>query len=71
MILLLGLVFFGPQLFQAVIEWHVVGDRVGAYTFPISLPGRFNTTLQTAGIAASMERALTLRSYWLIDLKPW
>lgn len=70
-ILLLGLVAFGPQLLEAVTEWDVVGDRVGTYTSPISLPGWLNTTLLIAGTAASLERALTLRSHWLIDLKPW
>ena len=70
-ILLIGLVLFGPQLLQAVTEWHVVGDRVGTYTSPISLPGWLNATLLIAGTAASLERALTLRSHWLIDLKPW
>ncbi|MGC5617662.1 hypothetical protein [Georgenia sp. Z1491] len=70
-ILLIGLVLFGPQLLEAVTQWDVVGDRVGTYTSPISLPAWLNTTLLIAGTAASLERALTLRSHWLIDLKPW
>ncbi|WP_256840440.1 hypothetical protein [Ornithinimicrobium faecis] len=70
-ILLLGLVLFGPQLLEALTQWEVVGDRFGTYTSPISLPGWANTSLLVAGTAASLERALTLRSHWLIDLKPW
>lgn len=70
-ILLVGLVLFAPQLLQAVTEWDVVGDRFGTYTSPITPPGWLNLTLLIAGTLASLERALTLRSHWLIDLKPW
>lgn len=69
-ILLVGLVLFAPQLLEAVNQWDVVGDRFGTYTSPISLPGWLSTSLLIAGVAASLERALTLRSHWLIDLKP-
>ena len=62
---------FPPQLLQAVTEWHVIADRFGTYSSPIVLPGWLNTTLLIAGLAASLERALMLRSHWLIDLKPW
>lgn len=70
-ILLAGLVLFGPQLLQALTEWDVIGDRFGFYESPISLPGWLNVSLLLAGLAASLERALTMRSHWLIDLKPW
>lgn len=70
-ILLVGLVLFVPQLLELVTQWDIVAERVGTFTSPISLPGWLNTTLLVAGIAASLERALTLRNHWLIDLDTW
>lgn len=70
-ILLVGLVLFVPQLLELVTQWDMVAERVGTFTSPISLPAWLNTTLVVAGIAASMERALTLRSHWLIDMDTW
>lgn len=70
-ILLIGVVLFPPQLLEAVTEWHVIADRFGTYSSPIVLPGWLTTTLLIAGLAAALERALMLRSHWLIDLKPW
>lgn len=70
-ILLVGLVFFVPQLLELVTRWDVVADRVGTFTSPVSLPAELNTALFIAGIVASLERALTLRSHWLIDLETW
>ena len=70
-ILLVGLVLFVPQLLELVTQWDIVAERVGTFTSPISLPAWLNTTLFVAGIAASLERALSLRNHWLIDLDTW
>lgn len=70
-ILLIGLVLFVPQLLELVTQWDFVAERVGTFTSPISLPTWLNTTLFVAGIAASLERALTLRNHWLIDVDTW
>ena len=66
-----GLVLFVPQLLELVTQWDFVAERVGTFTSPISLPTWLNTTLFVAGIAASLERALTLRNHWLIDVDTW
>lgn len=70
-ILLVGLVLFVPQLLEAVSQWDVVAERFGTFTSPISLPGWLNTTLLVAGIVAALERALSMRNHWLIDLDTW
>ena len=70
-VLLVGLVVAVPQAIEMLtgIEW--VAERFGTFTSPITLPAWANTTLFIAGIAAALERALTLRSHWLIDAETW
>ena len=68
-ILLVGLVVAVPQLIELVTGWEVVAQRVGTFTSPINLPGWANTTLFIAGVVAAIERALTLRNHWLIDME--
>lgn len=70
-ILLVGLAVALPQVAALVSRWDLVADRVGTFTSPIVLPGWANTTLFIAGILASLERALTLRSHWLVDAETW
>ena len=67
-ILLAGLVVGAPQLLELVTGWDVIAQRVGTFTSPINLPDWANTILFTAGVAAAIERALTLRNHWLIDM---
>lgn len=50
--------------------------EVAVGTFGVSrmhlvLPGWLNTIVALAGVAASLERAFTLRNHWLIDLDTW
>lgn len=70
-ILLIGLVVFVPQLLELVTHWDLVAERVGEFTSPISLPAWANTWLLVLGILASLERALTLRNHWLLDMDTW
>ncbi len=70
-VLLVGLVFAIPQAAAMVSQWDVVADHVGAFTSPFALPGWASTTLFVAGIIAALERALTLRSHWLVDAETW
>lgn len=68
LVLLVGLVVLAPQLFEWITHLDLVQDRIDwEFTSPISLPGWLDTTLLIGGILASIERALTLRSHWLID----
>lgn len=70
-ILLVGLVVAVPQLLEIITSFDVVGERTGRFVSPISLPAWLNTTLFVAGLAAATERALTLRSHWLVDADTW
>lgn len=66
-ILLIGLVVLAPALLERITSIEVVAEQVGTFTSPLSLPGWAATTLTVAGVLAALERALTLRSHWLID----
>lgn len=66
-VLLVSLALGLPQIVESVSQLDLVADNLGTFTSPISLPSWLNTTLLIASIAASLERALTLRHHWLID----
>lgn len=51
------------------LDW--VAERFGTFTSPFALPAWANTGLLILGILAALERALTLRSHWLIDAETW
>lgn len=70
-ILLIGLAVFIPLLIQRISEIEWVAEHVGTFVSPIDLPGWLNGTLLVAGILAALERALTIRSNWLIDADTW
>lgn len=66
-VLLVSLVLGLPQIVEAVSQIDLIAQNLGTFTSPIDLPGWLNTSLLVASIAASIERALTLRHHWLID----
>lgn len=66
-VLLVSLVLVVPQLLERISEIEWVAERVGTFTSPLSLPSWLNGSLVLAGVLAAFERALTLRSHWLID----
>ncbi|MFT0846956.1 hypothetical protein VR010_04285 [Actinomycetaceae bacterium L2_0104] len=68
LILLVGLAVAIPQVVELITGIEFVAERVGSFTSPIKLPDWVNTTLLVAGIVAALERALTLRNHWLIDM---
>lgn len=70
-VLLLGLVVAVPAALELLTSWDLIGDRVGRFESPISLPGWVNWTLFGAGLVAALERALTLRNHWLVDADTW
>lgn len=43
-------------------------NLMGTFTSPVNLPGWASTPLMVLGVAAAVERALTLRNHWLLDL---
>lgn len=71
LILLVGLVVAGPQLLELVTQLDWVAERFGTFTSPFAFPAWANTLLFVLGIVAALERALTLRSHWLIDAETW
>lgn len=67
-VLLAGLVVALPLGLEMITRIELVAEHVGTFVSPISLPGWASTTLLVAGILAAIERALTLRNHWLVDL---
>lgn len=66
-ILVVGLVLAVPQLLAMITQVEWVAENFGSFESPVSLPAWLNSTLAVAGVAAAIERALTLRSHWLLD----
>lgn len=67
-ILLFSLVVGFPQLLEMISQWDIISERFGTFESPITLPNWLNVTLAVAGTLAALERALTLRNHWLIDM---
>jgi hypothetical protein len=67
-LLLVGLAVSIPQSMEALTRVPFVAERVGTFTSPISLPEWANIAVLVAGGLAGIERALTLRNHWLIDM---
>ena len=70
-VLLVGLVFGLPQIVELLSQMEWVAENVGTFTSPFALPAWANTTLFVLGMVAALERALTLRNHWLIDMDTW
>lgn len=68
-VLLVGLVVGLPQAVALISQVELVAGSVGTFSSPIMLPAWANTTLLVAGVVAAVERALTLRNHWLIDIE--
>ncbi len=67
-VLLASLAFWVPTALEFVTHLDVVADVLGgSFTSPITMPAWLSTPLTVAGVIAAVERALTLRSHWLID----
>lgn len=70
-VLLVGLAVGLPQILEQLTQIEWIAQNVGTFTSPVSLPAWANTTLFVAGLAAGIERGLTLRNHWLIDMDTW
>lgn len=66
-VLLVSLALTIPQGLELLTRIDLVAERIGTFTSPIHLPDWLNITVMAAGVLAAAERALTLRSHWLID----
>ncbi len=68
-ILLLLLPFGLLQLAEIITHTEFAQQYVDPFTSPISLPEWANTPALMLSILAALERALTLRNHWLIDME--
>src|SRR5690606_32984609 len=68
-ILLVSLTLGLPQLAAVISQLPIIADNWGSFESPIVLPDWLNTTLLICGGLAALERALMLRSHWLIDME--
>ena len=57
------------QLVEVFSHTEVAAKVMDPFTSPINLPEWTSTPLLVLSIIAAMERALTLRNHWLIDLE--
>lgn len=69
--LLVSLILGLPQLAALISQIPVVEENLGSFESPWVLPDWLNSTLLIAGALAALERALMLRSHWLIDMETW
>ena len=68
-ILLAGLAVWIPQVIETVTHWDAVSGYVDPYVSPINVAPAAEYGLLAAGLVAALERALTIRSHWLIDFE--
>lgn len=57
------------QAADFISHTEFAAQYVNPFTSPISLPGWANTATLIVGIIAGVERALTLRNHWLVDME--
>lgn len=67
--LLISIILGLPQLISLISQLPIIEERWGSFESPITLPAWLNTTVFIAGIIAAIERALTLKNHWLIDME--
>lgn len=68
LMLVLGLAVALPEAAERITAIDAVAERVGTFTSPVVLPGWLTVTVLVGGALAAIERALTLRNHWLLDL---
>ncbi|MFB4212611.1 hypothetical protein ACE1TH_11940 [Shouchella sp. JSM 1781072] len=68
-ILLLSIFLGLPQLLEGLTQIPWVAEHIGTFQSPVTLPNWLNTTLIILSVFAAMERALTLKNHWLIDME--
>ncbi|WP_245583107.1 hypothetical protein [Paenibacillus daejeonensis] len=68
-ILLISIALGLPQLLETITIIPPVTERIGTFESPIQLSIWSNVTLGVAAAIAGIERALMLKSHWLIDIE--
>ncbi|GIO23762.1 hypothetical protein [Oceanobacillus sp. J11TS1] len=67
--LLVSFILGLPQLASLISQFPFIEERWGSFESPIVLPSWLNMTLLIAGTVAAIERTLTLKNHWLIDME--
>lgn len=71
-VLVVGLVVAAMSLLDTVTHGAEVAEWLGwSFDSPVELSGTGATVLTLAGIAAIVERALSMRHHWLLDADTW
>ncbi|QGM29971.1 hypothetical protein GI482_06080 [Bacillus sp. N3536] len=68
-ILLISIALSVPQLIETISEIPWVSANIGTFVSPITLSVWTNFAIGIASALAGTERALMLRSHWLIDIE--
>lgn len=68
-ILVVSIMLGLPQLASLISQLPMIEQWWGSFESPIILPSWLNTTLLVGGTIAAIERALTLKNHWLIDME--
>lgn len=66
-ILLIGIAVLLPSLFEILINWGLFAG-IDFYHSPFSLPDWVESTLFVLTILAAIERGLSIKNHWLIDM---
>lgn len=70
-ILITSLILGLPQLVALISQIPFISERWGTFESPVVLPSWLNTILVVGGTLATIERAATMRSHWLVDMDTW
>lgn len=67
-VLLISVILWIPQIIDLMSNWDILEDYIGGYESLINLPGWLNTTLVVLSVLAVVERTLSVKYHWLIDM---
>lgn len=71
-VLLVALAVWVPQAVETLTQIPAVAEWIGGpWTSPLNVPSWLQGALAFGGVAAGLERALSLRNHWLIDADTW
>lgn len=67
-ILLTSVLLWIPQIVELLGEWDILDSYIGGFESPVQLPAWLNSTLVVLSVLAVIERTLTIKYHWLIDM---
>ncbi|GAA3852366.1 hypothetical protein [Streptomyces sedi] len=69
LVLVVNLMVLAPQLLDLLTHQSIWTGRFPSFDSPLALPAWANTALAVLGALAGVERALSLRNHWLLDVE--